>query len=314
VGENLERGPRLDAPRPRRLHGSPRATDSPSPKGTPVTLNEIHLKKRACKNPDLAKKTPTNMIQNHKNDFPINHITRLESEKAFHNECTLDELRTGQYKYYIAVKHARKKFSDLIAYHSRNKDVLEVGCFQGLAAVEYSKEARSYTGIDISDKAIDKARELNLTNCNFYVRDACDTGFTNGSYDGIIACSVIHHLPIEKSLIEMRRLLKPGGVAILFEPLGENPLINLYRKLTPGARTPDETPLVRADIVTIKRIFPSVSIDYFGLTTLICVPLRNSRRMLNIIFPVLCFIDRVLFLTPIKYWAWVIVVEARNDS
>jgi SAM-dependent methyltransferase len=278
-----------------------------------VRPNEKSTKK-TCKSLELGKNNPHIMLQNPKNGLPIDHLARLESEKAFHNECTLNEPRAGQGKYYIAVKHATKKYSDLIAYHSKNKDILELGCFAGLAAVEYSKEARSYTGIDISDKAIDKARELNLSNCSFYVRDACNTGFTNCSYDGIIGRSIIHHLPIEKSLTEIRRLLRPGGVAILFEPLGENPLMKLYRKLTPGARTPDETPLVRTDIATIKRIFPAASIDYFGLTTLACVPLRNSRGMLNILFPVLSFIDKLIFLTPIKYWAWVIVVEARNDS
>jgi hypothetical protein len=68
----------------------------------------------------------------------------------------------------------------------------------------------------------------------------------------------------------MHRLLRVDGAAIFFEPLGENPFINLYRKATPHSRTPDETPLSRKDIARITATFPGATIEHFGLTTLNC--------------------------------------------
>jgi len=87
------------------------------------------------------------------------HHERLESERAFHNERIMEESRTHQNKYYVAIKKAQEAFSQLIRQNALNKDVLEIGCFDGYAAEEISKYAKSYTGIDISDIAIEKANE-----------------------------------------------------------------------------------------------------------------------------------------------------------
>ena len=38
-------------------------------------------------------------------------------------------------------------------------------------------------------------------------------------------------------------MLKPGGLGVFAEPLGSNPLINVYRRLTPRYRSPDERPI-----------------------------------------------------------------------
>jgi len=148
-----------------------------------------------------------------------------------------------------------------------------------------------------------------LKNCRFLVRDACDTQFADASFDTIIAAGIIHHLPIAKSLQEISRLLRPQGKAIFLEPLGANPFIKLYRKLTPNARTPDETPLTRSDVATIQNIFHPVSIGFYGLTTLLSIPLRHNQRIFSMWYNILYFIDKVLFITPARWWAWTIVVE-----
>ncbi len=244
------------------------------------------------------------------------HQERLESEKNFHNERAMEESRIHQEKYYVAVSKARELYSQHIARNAVQKDVLEIGCFHGGGAEEILRTAKSYTGIDISDVAIARAtalaQEKSLRNCHFHVRDACETGFPDGAFDTVTACGIVHHLPIEKSLKEIRRILKPGGKAILFEPLGENPLINLYRKRTPEARTPDETPLRKGDIDAIKLIFPGAKIDYFGLTTLLCVPFRRNAKLYAPMYSFFYQLDRLLFLTPLRLWAWMIVVEAER--
>jgi SAM-dependent methyltransferase len=113
---------------------------------------------------------------------------RHKSEQAFHNDRVISDTRGAQSKYYIAVGHAKKRFAEIISYYGRNKDVLEIGCFDGKCAVEYAEYSRSYTGIDISDKAIAKANNRALPRkYGFYVRDACASGYPDSSYDCIIA-------------------------------------------------------------------------------------------------------------------------------
>ena len=43
---------------------------------------------------------------------------------------------------------------------------------------------------------------------------------------------------------EINKVLKDDGEMVFLEPLGTNPLINLYRKLTPKSRSVDEHPFV----------------------------------------------------------------------
>src|SRR3546814_4334755 len=53
------------------------------------------------------------------------------------------------------------------------------------------------------------------------------------------------------------RVLRPGGRAVFIEPLGLNPAIELYRRFTPSARTPDEHPLLRRDFRRFDAAFGS---------------------------------------------------------
>ena len=52
-------------------------------------------------------------------------------------------------------------------------------------------------------------------------------------------------IQFNKCLDEIFRILKSNGTLIFIEPLGTNPIINLYRKLTPKSRSKDEHPFTR---------------------------------------------------------------------
>jgi ubiquinone/menaquinone biosynthesis C-methylase UbiE len=59
------------------------------------------------------------------------------------------------------------------------------------------------------------------------------TTFPDNSFDLICGSSILHHLNLDKACAEIRRILRPDGGAVFIEPLGHNPLINMFRKLTP---------------------------------------------------------------------------------
>ena len=56
----------------------------------------------------------------------------------------------------------------------------------------------------------------------------------------------------------------PGGIACFIEPLSDNPLLKLFRRLTPHARTIDEKPLDGADLSLIAESF-STDHEFVGL-------------------------------------------------
>ena len=66
---------------------------------------------------------------------------------------------------------------------------------------------------------------------------------------------------------------------MFIEPLGTNPLINFYRKLTPKSRSKDEHPLVLKDFELIKKKFKKCKLKYYGFLTLIFFPFINHQKI-----------------------------------
>jgi SAM-dependent methyltransferase len=160
----------------------------------------------------------------------------------------------------------------------RSEFALDYGYLIGEASTRLKEGCRFLTGIDISEAAIQTARaNVGGGNASFSVMNAMNMAFPDDSFDLVFGSGIIHHLDTEKSVSEIYRVLRPDGQAIFWEPLGLNPIINLYRLLTPQARTPDEHPLLPADFKSMRRVFTTVHVKFFGLTTLIAVPLRDTR-------------------------------------
>jgi SAM-dependent methyltransferase len=213
----------------------------------------------------------------------------LETEKAFHNKrFDGGDSRTAQLKYYWAIQSGSEKYYEKISELAAGADVLDYGCSVGNASARLKEHCRSLTGIDISEVAIEIARaKMGGGNASFSVMDAMKMSFPDESFDLVFGSGIIHHLDTGKAVSEVHRVLRSGGQAIFWEPLGLNPMINLYRLLTPKARTPDEHPLLPADFRNMHRVFTTVHIEFFGFATLIAVPLRDtslgeaSRRLLQ---------------------------------
>ena len=241
---------------------------------------------------------------------------RIESEKIFHNERfssnNRDRDKVG--KFYSVNKVAKKKFYKIIEENCKNKNLIEFGCADGLNLERFNDFGAILTGIDISDQGIKKAnkrlKSKNI-NANCLVMNVEDTNFDCNSFDLATGMGIIHHLNINKVFKETSRILKEDGQAIFFEPLGHNPLFNLYRKMTPEIRTEDEHPLLRKDLNLLFEYFNEVDIRYYSLFTLIAVPFRKTFAF-NLIYNFLSFLDKVIFKIPyVKEWAWVVVIHAK---
>jgi SAM-dependent methyltransferase len=204
---------------------------------------------------------------------------RLDIEKDFHNKRFEEgDDRQAQMKYYWAVANGSDRYWNNVKMAAPGARILEYGCALGDKSEELTGSCASYDGIDISDVAIDHATGLyGRENVRFHVMDAMHMTFPDNSFDLIFGSGIIHHLDTEQSIKEIRRVLSPMGRAWFWEPLGLNPLINLYRTVTPSARTPDEHPLLPRDFRIMQKHFGNVNLDYFGLTTLGAVPFRNSK-------------------------------------
>src|SRR3546814_2369311 len=143
---------------------------------------------------------------------------------------------------------------------------LASGGAYGANALRFATTARTATGIDISDVAIEKgrerARQKGFTNVRLEAMNAEAMTFPDDSFDLVFGSGIIHHLDIDRAFGEIARVLRPGGRAVFIEPLGLNPAIGLYRRFTPSARTPDEHPLLRRSEEHTSELQSLMSMSY----------------------------------------------------
>ncbi|MEX2059962.1 MAG: class I SAM-dependent methyltransferase [Nitrosopumilaceae archaeon] len=116
-----------------------------------------------------------------------------------------------------------------VIFHSRhllkNKTVLDLGCGAGRLSLYASKYAKSVTGIDYIDSAVDYAKNFanlcNIKNVEFFTGD--NDQFLERKYDVILISEVLQHVnnPL-KILQRCKKLLNKNGWVIVSVPSFNN--------------------------------------------------------------------------------------------
>ena len=100
-------------------------------------------------------------------------------------------------------------------YSAKGKKVLDVGCGTGRLFPEFQKMNFDITGIDVSQKMIDIAKNR-CHKAKLLVGDVENLPFKDDSFDVVVASFVVVHLKyLEKAFSEIYRVLKNGGVFII---------------------------------------------------------------------------------------------------
>ena len=103
----------------------------------------------------------------------------------------------------------------------RPLDILDAGTGTGYFAVLLAAEGHRLTGIDITPSMLEEARAtaaLFGVRADFMQMDVQDTSFADGSFDAVVCRNLVWTLPDpEKACREWRRLLRPGGVLMIFD-------------------------------------------------------------------------------------------------
>ena len=246
------------------------------------------------------------------------NLTKINlREKKFHNE--LQSKNKGRFEniFYKALYNIYKDFNDCISEKSKNKVVLDYGCGIGSITekIVNSNPSRLF-GIDISevsiDKAVENSKRLNLQ-IDYSVDNCEKTKFKAETFDLVFGTGILHHLSLDKSINEINRILKNKGEMVFLEPLGTNPLINLYRKLTPKSRSDDEHPFLKKDFDFINSLFKHITIRYYCFFTLIFFLFYKNPQK-SMVFKIISKLDYYFF--KIKYFrnfAWSVLIVAKKN-
>ena len=269
---------------------------------------------------ELKKITNDEWVKN----LSIRKLKELEFHDRDRDQTFVDEVKEssdtfekfyGNKKFYSITERSTQYMHNWIKKNSKNKIFLDYACGNGGLAIKAAKNgAKLSLGLDISNVSIQNARkfavENNIQNVEFFQADAENTKLPDNSIDSIICSGMLHHLDLSFAFPELRRILKPGGKILAVEALDYNPLIKIYRMMTPDMRTEWE----KAHILSLKdvdfasRFFKINSIKYWHITAYIGVKLKILKPLLCKIDP---FLERIPFL---QRMGWMFTFELEKES
>ena len=156
------------------------------------------------------------------------------------------------------------------------KKVLDVGCGDGLNAMNLAKLGANVTGIDISPGAIEVAKrraEINgVTDRTRFVCSPLETSdFQKGEFDIVWGDAILHHLiaDLDSVMAKVASWAKPDGIIIFSEPISLSKSLRRFRMMLPikTDATPDERPLERAELDIVARHMSNMQVRYFSIFT-----------------------------------------------
>ncbi len=127
----------------------------------------------------------------------------------------------------------QKHFAGVVSKYLGPDDVcLDLGCGPGGFLALMAPFCKQITGADIVPSFVQQAQETlarhNLHNASAQALQPGTLPFATASFDRVIMVDTIHHLEKhDETMAEVARVLKPGGLFLIFEPNKLNPLLAL---------------------------------------------------------------------------------------
>ena len=174
--------------------------------------------------------------------------------------------------------------------------VLDFACGNGENGIYAAQCGAEVIGIDISPEGVENAN-LNAKQagvddyCRFEVMDGEKMTFPDNTFDLSVEYGALHHVDLDKAMIELNRVLKSDGEMICVEALRHNPLIHWYRKRTPHLRTEWEVEHILGveSLAIAGKYFHNINVKFFHLTVLAAVLFRKTRFFK----PMRAFLDKI---------------------
>lgn len=197
------------------------------------------------------------------------------------SQAVLQRYRENKLWRYIQKEFMYKSLGDV-----RGKTVLDFACGEGQLSTQIAALGAHVTGIDISEELIAVARrraELDgvTSRCEFRAFDLLKDPPKPDSFDILFCSDALHHVDIRTVLPALLACLKPGGKAIIGEPVSLSRTLEGIREKVPVAReaSPDDRNLTRDELDYVASQFNRCALTYFNLFSRLTRFVPNATRI-----------------------------------
>jgi SAM-dependent methyltransferase len=242
------------------------------------------------------------------------NIKRLKDERDFHDRSYSNNLRKRTSFFYTVAVDALKLYRTEICQLEKHQSVLEIAGGPRTEISRLMETKAKVFGIDLSHQGLSETQNQlsDMALPNLFAMNAESSGFKDQVFDLVCGTAVLHHLNLNLACKEIKRVLKPEGKAIFLEPLGHNPLINLFRRLTPKIRTVDEQPFRLKDIELLQKQFSQCEVIPFCMFNLLAAPFYKFK-FFPWLLSLLTRLDQLIFdkssLKGLNKYAWICVLK-----
>lgn len=160
-----------------------------------------------------------------------------------------------------------KKLDITRGYLRPDMEVLEVGCGSGATALLHAPHVKHILATDFSARMIEiakaRAAEQGVTNVTFEQADITSLDKPDGSFDMVLALSVLHLMEDRDAAIgTIHRLLKPGGYFISSTAcMGDS--VGFFKYIGPVGRALGLLPIL--NVMTRRELVESIEGAGFAL-------------------------------------------------
>jgi SAM-dependent methyltransferase len=168
----------------------------------------------------------------------------------------------------LLVKLAEKNFGK-----TEDLKVLDIGSGIGLVDKLIKSRIKNLYGVDVEDGVVEQAIKNN-PDVNYQKYDGENLPFEENTFDITFAINVMHHVPPalwENFSKETYRVLKPGGIGVIFE---HNPFNPLTRKVVRDCEFDRDAVLLSHK--KIKELFTNASLKVDDNAYIIFFPFKGK--------------------------------------
>lgn len=151
----------------------------------------------------------------------------------------------------------------------RGLSIIDVGCGIGQYHSLIGSRFDRVVGVDVSNEALARAKQEN-PQAEYVSYEGGRLPFDDATFDVSFAICVLHHVPVpvwENFTREMYRVVRPGGLALLFE---HNPYNPLTRKVVSDCPFDRDAVLVRQS--RAKELFANAGFSDIRVDSILTLP------------------------------------------